>query len=133
MIDLYSDYLSEPKSLSLEEMVRLHAEMATEIGTDPDALDLYDELVEASVRYSSFRANWCLWDRTVKAGKDAGRTSCHNMVIIKFNQLSRYLKMQGRDASWRDTLGYEDDDPNFRKRIGDFACYIVFINSVSAR
>ena len=133
MIDLYSDYLSEPKSLSLEEMVRLHAEMATEIGTDPDALDLYDELVEASVRYSSFRANWCLWNRTVKAGKDASRTSCHNMVIIKFNQLSRYLKMQGRDASWRDTLGYEDDDPNFRKRIGDFACYIVFINSVSAR
>lgn len=133
MIDLYSDYLSEPKSLSLEEMVRLHAEMAAEIGTDPDALDLYDELVEASVRYASFRSNWRLWDRAVKAEKDASRTSCHNMVIIKFNQLARYLKIQGRDAAWRDTLGYEEDDPNFRKRIGDFACYVVFINSVSAR
>lgn len=133
MKDLYSNYLSKPRSLSLEEMVRLHAEMESEIGTDPDALDLYDELVEASARYSSFRANWRLWDRTVKADKDASRTSCHNMVIIKFNQLSRYLKMRGWNAAWRDTLGYEEDDPNFRKRIGDFACYVVFINSVSAR
>lgn len=43
------------------------------------------------------------------------------------------LKMQGKSAAWRDTLGYEDQDKYFRKRIGDFACYLVFVNSVLAR
>ncbi len=133
MIDLYSDYLSEPKSISLEEMVRLHTEMTGEIGTDPDALELYGDLMETAVQYASFRANWHLWDRTIKAEKDASRTSCHSAVIIRFNQLAHFLKMQGRNAAWRDALGYEENDPYFRKRIGDFACYIVFINSINAR
>lgn len=133
MIDLYSDYLPQPQSLSLKEMERLHAEMAAGIGHDPDALELYDELVETATRYASFRANWRLWDMSVKMEKDSGRTSCHNSVIIKFNQLARYLKTQGRDTAWRDTLGYEENDRYFRKRIGDFACYIVFINSILAR
>ena len=133
MIALYSDYLSQPQILSLEEMERLHADIAAGIGADPDALELYHELVETATRYASFRAGWCLWDRSAKAEKDPGRTSCHNSVIIKFNQLARYLKMQGRDAAWRDAIGYEEDDPIIRKRIGDFACYIVFINSILAR
>ncbi len=133
MIELYSEYLRERQSLTLEEMGRLHAEMAEEIGNDPDALELYDELAEAATRYASFRAGWRLWDRAARIEKDAGRTSCHNLVIIKFNQLARFLKMQNRAAAWRDVLGHEEDDPYFRKRIGDFACYIVFINSVNAR
>ena len=41
--------------------------------------------------------------------------------------------MQGKTAAWRDTLGFEEDDKYNRKRLGDFACYIVFINSISAR
>lgn len=39
--------------------------------------------------------------------RDSGRTACHDSVIIKFNMLARYLKMQGRDTGWRDKLGYE--------------------------
>lgn len=65
--------------------------------------------------------------------KDSARTSCHDSVIVKFNMLERFLKMQGKDARWRKVLGYEEDDPNFRKRIGDFACYLVFVNSLLAR
>ena len=133
MIDLYSDYLPQPQSLSLEEMERLHAEIAAGIGDDPDALELYDELVETATRYASIRANWSLWDVSVKMERDFSRTSCHNSVIVKFNQMARYLKTQGKDTPWRDTLGYEENDKYFRKRIGDFACYIVFINSILAR
>ena len=49
------------------------------------------------------------------------------------NMLARYLRMQGKSASWRDTLGEESENPYYRKRIGDFACYLVFIGSLNAR
>ena len=55
------------------------------------------------------------------------------MVILSFNQLARYLKMQGKAAGWRDVLGEEAENPNYRKRLGDFACYLVFVQSLNAR
>ena len=133
MISTYGNYLPMEKSLSLEDMVKLHKEMVSEIGNDSDSLELYDELVETVTRYASFRSQWCLLSREEKQDKDSSRSACHNSLIVKFNQLARFLKMQGKAATWRDTLGYEEDDKYYRKRIGDFGCYIVFINSISAR
>lgn len=133
MISTYENYLPMKKSLSLEDMVHLHNEMILEIGFDSDALELYDELVETATRYAAFRAKWPLLSKEEKMDTDSSRSSCHNSLIVKFNQLARYLKMQGKMAEWRDTLGYEEDDKYYRKRIGDFGCYIVFINSISSR
>ena len=129
----YEEYLPMDRSLTLDEMVNIHNEMMLSIDTDPDALELYEELVETANRYSTFRANWCIWSVEEKLDKDPSRTACHNSLIVKFNQLARYLHMQGRNTNWRDILGYEDDDRYNRKRVGDFACYIVFINSICAR
>lgn len=133
MISTYKSYLPMEKSLSLEDMVKLHQEMVAEIGNDSDSIELYDELVETSTRYASFRAQWALMSREEKQDKDSSRSACHNSLIVKFNQLARYLKIQGKAAAWRDVLGYEEDDKYNRKRIGDFGCYIVFINSISYR
>ena len=133
MISTYDDYLPMPLSLSLDEMAALHREIAEEAGNDSDALELYEELITAATRYMSFRSNWLLWNREQKAENDPARTSCHNMVIVKFNQLARYLKMQGKAAAWREKLGEEGDNSNFRKRLGDFACYLVLVNSLLAR
>lgn len=133
MISGYEDYMAMPLSLSLEKMAELHRQMADEMGEDNDALELYGELITAAARYMSFRSNWLLWSREERMDKDASRTSCHDSVIVKFNQLARYLRMQGKTTLWRDNLGYEEDDGNARKRIGDFACYLVFINSILAR
>ena len=36
-------------------------------------------------------------------------------------------------ASWRDALGDEKETKHGRKTIGDFACYLVFMNSICAR
>ena len=107
--------------------------MLEEIGNDPDAVELYEELALAAAKYAGFRANWLLWSREKRMDQDAGRTACHNSLIVKFNQLARYLKMQGRTAAWRDALGYEEDDPYNRKTIGDFGCWIAFVDSVNAR
>ena len=70
MISTYENYLPMEKSLSLEEMVKLHKEMVSEIGNDSDSLELYDELMETATRYASFRAQWCLLSREEKQDKD---------------------------------------------------------------
>lgn len=133
MLSTYEDYLPLPMSLSLEEMTSLHRDLVNEIGNDNDSLELYEELITTATRYMVFRSNWLLWSKEEKMNQDPGRTSCHNSVIVKFNQLAKYLKTRGMAAAWRDTLGYEEDNKYFRKRIGDFACYLVFVNSILAR
>lgn len=133
MVSAYEDYLTMPQSLSLEEMSSLHRMIIDEIGDDNDSLELYGELIATATRYIYFRSNWSLWSREEKREKDGSQTSCHDSVIVKFNQLARYLKMQGKAALWRDTLGYAEEDGNFRKRLGGFACYLAFIDSILAR
>lgn len=129
----YEEYLPMNQSLSVEDMTKLHQDMLAEIGSDEDALELYEELIVAANKYSVFRAGWCVWNREEKMDKDPSRTACHDSMIVKFNKLARYLKALGKEAAWREVLGYEEDDSYNRKRIGDFACYIVFVNSICAR
>lgn len=129
----YEEYLKQPKAIIFGKMQIFHAEMLAEIGADVDALELYDELIKIATRYAAIRANWLLLSREEKSEQDSGRTSCHNSVIIHFNMLARYLKKNGKAAVWRDELGYEADDPYNRKAIGDFACYLAFVNGINAR
>lgn len=132
MIDTYKTYLAADRSLTLEEMEQLHGDMVSEMGNDPDALELYQELAVTATRYIAFRSQWFLWSRAEKTDRDSSRTACHNSLIVKFNQLARYLRLQGHEAAWRETLGHEEDPYN-RKRIGDFGCYLAFVNSLCAR
>lgn len=133
MICSYQKYLTCEKALPVEKMHSIHEEILDEIQNDPDALELYEELIQISTRYASIRAKWQLLSRSEKMDTDSARTSCHNSVITHFNMLARYLRLQGKAAEWRDKLGYEEEDKYNRKVIGDFACYLVFINSISAR
>ena len=123
----YEDYLALPKRLTFEEMVSLHREIMTEAGCDGDALSLYSDLLAAAVKYAESRSHWPLWDREKKQEEDPVCTFRHNQVIDSLNILARYLRKQGKSATWRNVF---DDD---RKRIGDFACYLVFVESLNAR
>lgn len=127
MLSTYEDYESMPGSLTFEEMAALHKNIVDEAELDADSADLFKNVFAAAVKYSQSRAGWPLWDREKRMEEDSTRTSRHNQVIDSLNILARYLKSQGKPASWRDALG---DD---RKRIGDFACYLVFIGSLNAR
>lgn len=133
MFASYERYLKEPKSLTVEKMRTLQEEILGEIADDTEAQEIYDELIHTATKYAGLRAEWLLWDRITKIEKDDSRTNCHNSLIVKFDMLARYLKSQGKDAEWRDKLGYENEDRYNRKAIGDFACYLVFINSINAR
>lgn len=133
MITTYEEYLGMEQSLTFDEMEKLHHEIVTQIGSDIDAKDLYGELIATATKYAAIRAEWLLYNKEEKAERDSRRTSCHNSVIIKLNMLARYLKTQGKDVKWRDCLGYEKDNLCNRKRLGDFAAYLVFVNSLNAR
>lgn len=133
MINSYKEYLTTVNALSIEQMQQIHERMIEEVSSDADAMELYDELIAVATRYAEMRAKWLLMEREEKMEKDSLRTSYHNSVILHFNMLARYLKSQGKDVVWRDMLGYEEEDGYNRKSIGDFACYLVFLNSINAR
>lgn len=132
-INTFDDYLNEPCALHFDQMKRFHQEMIDEIGMDSKAVELYDDLVSEAGKYAAIRASWQQMSREEKMEKDSLRTSIHDSVIIHFNMLARYLRMQGKKAEWRDRLGYEEDNKFYRKAIGDFGCYIVFVNSICSR
>lgn len=126
----YTEYLKNTDSLTLETMNNMLYEMLSEIETDEDSQELFDELFEKAIKYTEIRAKWNLMNGSERAEADAGRTMCHDSLIVKFNQLAKYLRINGKSAGWRDQLGYDELD---RKRIGDFAAYIVFVSCLNAR
>ena len=128
----YEDYLKMCKTIDIETCLKIHSMMVKEIGTDCDAIELYDEIVEKAVEYTLYRAYWTIKDKEWKLDNDLARTAKHDSIIIKFNQLSRYLKIQGKEAKWKDML---DDmyDGNNRKIIGDMACFIAYLQAINGR
>ena len=133
MIYTYEDYLKMSKIIDVETCLKIHKMMAEEIGTDEEAIELYGEIVEKSAEYTLYRAYWTIKDREWKMDNDPARSAKHDSIIIKFNQLSRYLKMQGKDAKWRDMLGDEKYDRYNRKTIGDMACFLTYLQAVNGR
>ena len=129
----YDEYLSMPKAMPIEKMVYIHRLIAEEIGNDPDAVELYNELLEAAIEYATIRTKWATLSREEKMEKDPYRTSLHNDVILQINILARYLRQVGKPALWRDEMGDEEADPMCRKVIGDFACFLAFVNGLCAR
>lgn len=59
----YDEYLSMPKAMPLEKMLSIHRQIAEEIGNDPDAIDLYGELIAAAIKYAAVRAKWSVMSR----------------------------------------------------------------------
>lgn len=133
MVNTYADYLKTQRSMCIEQMEKLHQMIMDEVSKDEEAMKLYVELIESAIVYSSMRARWPQMSREEKMDQDSSRTSHHDSVITHFNMLARYLRMQGKSAEWRDMLGDEKEDPYIRKAIGDFGCYLVFVNSICAR
>lgn len=81
----YDSYAAMPQSLTLEEMRSVHDAILTEVGSDPDALELYQDLIESSVRYAKFRMDWRFLNVEEKMDIDSNRTSAHTSCITKLN------------------------------------------------
>lgn len=123
-INTFGGYLKEPHTLTFDQMQQLHEEMVQEIGNDFDARELYDDLVDVATKYAAIRAKWQSVSREDKMNQDSMRTSHHNSVIIHFNMLARYLRMQGKKQN-----GGIDSD--MKKRIGIFGRQLVISDAIS--
>jgi len=133
IVAVYEDYKKLPGSLTFKEMEEMHAGIAEEIGDDPDSLELYGELLKKAGDYLSIRNEWRMLSLHEKCENDGARTVCHDSVLICIKALSRCLRSRGKAVKWLDTLGDLEKDPGNRRRWGDFACYLAFINSVNGR
>lgn len=127
MVYTYQDYKGRVNEITIEECMELHQMIKYEIRDDEEAEEIYEDLLEKALDYIPYRVRWTYKDREWRNRYDESRTMCHDSMITHFNMLARYLQQQGRSAEWRDKLG---DD---RRRIGDFAGYLVYVQSIGGR
>ena len=111
---IYENYLKMPDDLEFEQAMKVYEELLEE-NLEED--EIYDKL--------SLRAHWKITPKTDRSNDD--RTVMHDSVIHSLDELAAYTKEHGKEAKWREELGYQ------RKRIGDFACYVSLIYGVFAR
>lgn len=112
--------------LQYQEALEIYTAMTENLNrNDADIVDLYNRLIEKAVRYAHIRAEWNTLTREEKLEKDDSRTAAHDSFIASVNIIARSEGEIG--LQWRERLG------NDRKRVGDFACYIVLFRSLEAR
>lgn len=85
------------------------------------------ELLIIATRYARMRTDWQLAKQDERREMARHRTAAHNALIDACNILSRHMRENGQDNSWREALG------NDRKEIGDLACFIHCFLGLAAR
>lgn len=88
---------------------------------------LRNSIYQKALRYCIIRNEWILMEPSDRLENDLERTILHNSFIDALNIMSRNMSQNGEDNKWRMLLG------NDRKILGDFACFIVYMNGVKAR
>ena len=129
----YDSYLERIFALPFEDASRIFTTIKKQIENNAEMTDLYHDLLSRSIGYSSVRAEWQMMTTEEKGAIDKRRSEIHNSVIREFDILARNLGKLGHDTSWRDELGDLDQNPDYRKRIGDMACYLVLFEGLNAR
>lgn len=133
MVNTYEDYREMRDAMTIEECIKLQADIKEAVGKDEFANELYRDLLDASWEYMEYRFEWGRKDLHEKAKIDARRTDKHNAVIRKFDFLGRQLTALGKKIPWTEVLGDCDMDPTKRKRYGDFAMYLCFTETINQR
>ena len=129
----YDTYLKRVFTLPFMDAAHIFATIKKQIENDEDMTDLYHDLLSRSIEYSAVRAEWQMMTTEEKGAIDKRRSEIHNAVIREFDILARNLERLGHDTSWRDELGDLEKNPDYRKRIGDMACYLVLFEGLNAR
>lgn len=125
----YENYLNENDSITWEECRSIYMDIVGQIQKKKDskAEALFKEMQQRAITYGTIRANWFNLSFGERAEADADRTRKHDLFIKAKSNLATYMYEQKMDIDWEDKLGTQ------RKRIGDFACYMVFLISLQER
>ncbi len=121
-------------ALTLDECAEIHRRMVAAIGErDEDADDIYRELLDKALVYTTIRFHWAKQDIHERALADKDRTGKHDSLLTSFKMLYRLCAADGKDTSWYAMLGDVEKNPAMRKRYGDFAAYLCFIEAINQR
>ena len=130
-MNTYEEYLknSSGSTLKMEDALSIYTEMMESISRSSceDKTELWHMYLEKALKYTAIRCNWESMTREEKIAEDSGRTVTHNTLISRTDMLARNLGQDGTDVSWREQLG------DHRARIGDFACFVVYMTGISNR
>lgn len=127
----YKKYLEEKDCLTFQEAEKIHSQLLNSANiTDSDFQEFWDDMIEAAIIYVNTRAKWSVQTLEERRDIDDSRTRQHNTFMINLKVIATYMKQQNLSSEWFDKLGTIE---NNRKRFGDFACYLVYINSLNAR
>ena len=114
-------------NIDFEKFNNYYDEIVEKCHKNDEAFDMWQDLLNKAIEYTSIRAKWSLMSTEEKIEKDAYRTACHDSFINSLKMYVRYLKQLGIKLSANELI--EQD----RKKIGDFANYIVFREAVNNR
>lgn len=124
----YTNKLSGEK-LSFDDMCQILTDLNNCITNlqAADKMEFYNDFLSKAFKYAEIRSEWELLENEERAEKDAYRTALHNSFITSVNVLGRLCEAEGVDSSWR--LRLSED----RKVIGDFACFVAYMNGICNR
>ena len=111
----------------LEKFEKYYVETLEHCHYDDETLEMWQDLLNKAIEYTSIRAKWSLMSTAEKIEKDTHRTACHDSFINSLKIYVRYLKQLGINLLVNELI--EQD----RKTIGDFANYIVFREAIKNR
>ena len=124
----YQQYLEEENSLNLEAAEKIYMAIIKQAPVrDREFEKLFGTMQERAVTYAGYRAKWLTQSLQERLEVDETRSRHHDLFIKAKNDLVKYMYANKMDADWDDELG------EARKRVGDFACYMVFLMSLHAR
>jgi hypothetical protein len=131
IISTYDTYLGANDSVTFEESSKIYSQIIDAANTnDQEFIGFWEDMITNAITYTTTRAKWSIQDSKERREVDERRTREHNDFMFSLKLIASYMKEQNWDATWFDQLGTIQ---NNRKRFGDFACYLVYINSLNAR
>lgn len=139
----YSEYTNNPDYLTIETMNEIYETILKESNLEnEDFMDIWLDIIKNSIEYTSIRAQWGSLNLEEKHSLDEKRSRIHDSILIGFLTLERLFLINEWDSlAWSKLLFLQDFIPNRtrkdinqnRKRIGDFANYLVFIHAINNR
>lgn len=125
---VYEEFLKMRGALGVEEANRIYGML---VASAPEQDREFDErfhvMLERAEKYAAYRAVWLDRNLQERMEMDEERSRAHDLFIKAKDALSTYMYEQKLGNDWDDFLGEE------RKRVGDFACYLVYLRSILAR
>ena len=114
-------------NISFEKINKYYDEILEYCHKDDEVFDMWQDMLNKAIEYTSIRAKWSLMSTAEKIENDAHRTACHDSFINSLKIYVRYLKQLGINLLVNELIGQD------RKTIGDFANYIVFREAIKNR